>query len=301
MRVIEERDARTKNRKECKRIFDSKYSLSANLTSDGLYRLLDEGLITYADGSPQMYIKKGVVDKILDTMSDDYVGSVNFGHHDLATDPIAIIGEWKKSDLVSTYSEEGDGRKVLDVELHLYDDHIYVQQLRKQPYTYGLSAEFYAELDMDSSCDMGLPVIESIDLLDFAIVGECGNVNSSDIHLNGEDEMKTLKEWLAAHKTSESEVLEEVAPEPEVDVNDAVDESSDEQEDNVVELVASISSELDELRSENAALKEQLAALSEKYNDAFEKIKGLTLDVGTSGEPKEREPERKIRNGIGEL
>ena len=61
MRIIEERDARTKNRKEAKKIFDRRFSLSASHSED-TFRLLDEGLITYADGSPQMYIKKGVID-----------------------------------------------------------------------------------------------------------------------------------------------------------------------------------------------------------------------------------------------
>lgn len=308
MRVIEERDARTKNRKECKRIFDNKYSLGVFPASDGRYRLLDEGLVTYADGSPQMYIKKGVIDKIVENMSDDYEGSINFGHHDLATDPISIIGEWKKSDLIVSDSEEDDGRKVLDVELHLYDDHIYVQQLKRQPYTYGLSAEFYAELDMDASYDLGLPVIESIDLLDFAIVGECGNVNSSDIHLKGEDELKSLKEWLAAHKKPEEEPEELAVSE----INDDAEEEEDndeelnlaveeEEKDDFVEVVETLSSELEALRSENQTLKQQLSDLSSKYDETFEKIKNLTLDVGTSGFPKNSEPERKLRNGIGEL
>ena len=195
MRIIEERDARTEHRKEMKRIFDKRFSLSSSDAPSDTFRLLDEGLITYADGSPQMYIKKGVIDKLLENMSDDYEGSINFGHHDLASDPISIIGEWKKSDLFVEDSGNDDGRKVLNVRPHLWDDHIYVQQLKRQPYTYGLSAEFYGELDWDASYDMGIPVIGSIDLLDFAVVGECGNVNSSDIHLRGED-MGKLKDML---------------------------------------------------------------------------------------------------------
>ena len=308
MRVIEERDARTKNRKECKRIFDTKYVLAASPTSDGTFRLLDEGLITYADGSPQMYIKKGVIDKIVEEMSDDYEGSINFGHHDLASDPIAIIGEWKKSDLVIEDSGNDDGRKVLNVMLHLYDDHIYVQQLRRQPYTYGLSAEFFAELDYDASYDMGIPVIRSIDLLDFAIVGECGNVNSSDIHLKGEDELKSLKEWLMAHKKEEETPIEEETVELEVEevVEDTSEEDDDEEEEigddhEMFEAVEILSSELEKLRAENAELKQNFAEVSSKYEEIFAKIKSLTLDVGTSGGPQNPEPEKKIRNGIGEL
>lgn len=321
MRIIDEREARTKNRKECKRIFDSKYSLSVSSPSDGKFRLLDEGLITYADGSPYMYIKRGVIDKIVENMADDYEGSINFGHHDLATDPISIIGEWSKSDLEVADSEENDGRKVLNVTTHLYDDHIYVQQLRKQPYTYGLSAEFYGEIDYEASVDLGIPVIESVDLLDFAIVGECGNVNSSDIHLKGETDVSKLKEWLNLHKSTdevEEKPTEMAVEEEEVDVNDVAEEeetveaelSADEneeaigEEDKSEDMVAALnvlSEEIKSLRAENAALKEQVVDLNTRYNDTFDKIKGLTLSVGTAGEPKEPIEKKIVRNGIGEL
>lgn len=311
MRVIDEREARTKNRKECKRIFDSKYSLSVSSPSDSKYRLLDEGLITYADGTPYMYIKRGVIDKIYENMSDDYEGSVNFGHHDLATDPISIIGEWSKNDLEVADSEENDGRKVLNVTPHLYDDHIYVQQLKKQPYTYGLSAEFYGELDYEASYDLGIPVIESIDLLDFAIVGECGNVNSSDIHLKGETDVKKLKEWLNLHSSSD-EIEEQSVEEPVVDVNDETDEAEEVEEElsvpevddgeDMVSALNMLSDEIKNLRDENATLKNQIEQLNTKYNETFDKIKGLTLSVGTANDaPIQSESQRIIRNGIGEL
>lgn len=307
MRIIEERDARTEHRKEMKRIFDKRFSLSSSDAPSDTFRLLDEGLITYADGSPQMYIKKGVIDKLLENMSDDYEGSINFGHHDLATDPISIIGEWKKSDLFVEDSGNDDGRKVLNVRPHLWDDHIYVQQLKRQPYTYGLSAEFYGELDWDASYDMGIPVIGSIDLLDFAVVGECGNVNSSDIHLRGED-MGKLKDMLKKLHVEEEEteetpveetpVEEEETPVEEtelsVDTNDA-----DEDEEDVVEMFELMMNQISELKQENENLRSEV----NKLNATIDKIKNLKLSVGNStpGEKVTSEKRYAGKDGIGEL
>lgn len=322
MRIIEERDARTAHRKECKKIFDKKFSLSVTPSSeDDTYRLLDEGLITYADGSPQMYIKKGVIDKLLENMSDDYEGSVNFGHHDLATDPISIIGEWRKTDLFVEFSDENDGRKVLNVRPHLWDDHIYVQQLKRQPYTYGLSAEFYGELDWDASEDMGIPVIGSIDLLDFAIVGECGNVGSSDIHLRGEDVKKLdeLKKKFKIGVPEEEEIIEESveeSPEEEENVEETAEEvelsadsepensgdDDEEEEDDgedVVEMIELLLNQVTELKNENKSLRDEV----EKLNSTFKKIKELKVSVGNSDKPEKTVSDRRYagKDGIGEI
>lgn len=322
MRIIEERDARTAHRKECKKIFDKKFSLSVTPSSeDDTYRLLDEGLITYADGSPQMYIKKGVIDKLLENMSDDYEGSVNFGHHDLATDPISIIGEWRKTDLFVEFSDENDGRKVLNVRPHLWDDHIYVQQLKRQPYTYGLSAEFYGELDWDASEDMGIPVIGSIDLLDFAIVGECGNVGSSDIHLRGEDVKKLdeLKKKFKIGVPEEEEIIEESveeSPEEEENVEETTEEvelsadsepensgdDDEEEEDDgedVVEMIELLLNQVTELKNENKSLRDEV----EKLNSTFKKIKELKVSVGNSDKPEKTVSDRRYagKDGIGEI
>lgn len=318
MRIIEERDARTAHRKECKKIFDKKFSLSVTPSSeDDTYRLLDEGLITYADGSPQMYIKKGVIDKLLENMSDDYEGSVNFGHHDLATDPISIIGEWRKTDLFVEFSDENDGRKVLNVRPHLWDDHIYVQQLKRQPYTYGLSAEFYGELDWDASEDMGIPVIGSIDLLDFAIVGECGNVGSSDIHLRGEDVKKLdeLKKKFKIGVPEEEEIIEESVEESpeEEETTEEVELSADSEPENsgdddeeeeddgedVVEMIELLLNQVTELKTENKSLRDEV----EKLNSTFKKIKELKVSVGNSDKPEKTVSDRRYagKDGIGEI
>lgn len=301
MRIIEERDARTEHRKEMKRIFDKRFSLSSSDAPSDTFRLLDEGLITYADGSPQMYIKKGVIDKLLENMSDDYEGSINFGHHDLASDPISIIGEWKKSDLFVEDSGNDDGRKVLNVRPHLWDDHIYVQQLKRQPYTYGLSAEFYGELDWDASYDMGIPVIGSIDLLDFAVVGECGNVNSSDIHLRGED-MGKLKDMLKKLHVEEEETEEtpvEETPVEETELSVDTNDVEDEDEEDVAEMFELMLNQMAELKQENENLRSEV----NKLNATIEKIKNLKLSVGNSTPSEKVTSEKRYagKDGIGEL
>lgn len=312
MRIIEERDARTEHRKEMKRIFDKRFSLSSSDAPSDTFRLLDEGLITYADGSPQMYIKKGVIDKLLENMSDDYEGSINFGHHDLASDPISIIGEWKKSDLFVEDSGNDDGRKVLNVRPHLWDDHIYVQQLKRQPYTYGLSAEFYGELDWDASYDMGIPVIGSIDLLDFAVVGECGNVNSSDIHLRGED-MGKLKDMLKKLHVEEEETPVEETPVEETSVEETPAEETpveetelsvdtndaDEDEEDVAEMFELMMNQITELKQENENLRSEV----NKLNATIDKIKNLKLSVGNSTPSEKVTSEKRYagKDGIGEL
>lgn len=312
MRIIEERDARTRNRKEAKRIFDKRFSLSASSSID-TFRLLDEGLITYADGSPQMYIKKGVIDKLLENMSDDYEGSINFGHHDLATDPISIIGDWKKSDLFVEYSDEDDGRKVLNVRPHLWEDHIYVQQLKKQPYTYGLSAEFYGELDLEASEEMRVPVISSIDLLDFAVVGECGNVNSSDIHLGSEDmsKLKDLLNKLRAEEVEEEPVeeqlevseseadAEEEVVEEQLEVSEPEETDPVEEEEDAIEMFELLLSQLSDLREENERLRGEV----DKLNSTMDKIKSLKVSIGTAGAAEKPISDKRYagRDGIGEI
>lgn len=312
MRIIEERDARTRNRKEAKRIFDKRFSLSASSSTD-TFRLLDEGLITYADGSPQMYIKKGVIDKLLENMSDDYEGSINFGHHDLATDPISIIGDWKKSDLFVEYSDEDDGRKVLNVRPHLWEDHIYVQQLKKQPYTYGLSAEFYGEVDLEASEEMRVPVISSIDLLDFAVVGECGNVNSSDIHLGSEDmsKLKDLLNKLRAEEVEEEPVeeqlevseseadAEEEVVEEQLEVSEPEETDPVEEEEDAVEMFELLLSQLSDLREENERLRGEV----DKLNSTMDKIKSLKVSIGTAGAAEKPISDKRYagRDGIGEI
>ena len=225
--LIEKRNERTKQRKERKKKFDSIIGLAKSEDGRGLItlsadvatisdtnqiaRLLDEG---YCDNG--FVLMKGTIEKYLNgqnqyvtgwemkdgswqrtevlNLTDDFVGTVNLGHKEFATDPF-ILGEFKKSDF-TLVSLEND-RKALDVEVRLDEESVFVKELRRQPYDIGVSAEFYYHVDWDatekleSEYGMYMPVIDEIFIFAYGLVGECGNVNSSGLELKGEPMNKT--------------------------------------------------------------------------------------------------------------
>lgn len=193
--LIKDRDKRTAKRKMDKAKFDAMFDLSV----DNPYRirLLDEGMVTYADGSPYFYIKKGVIANLVDKLSDNYVGSINLGHMDFATFPF-ILGTWKKKDLVLV--DIGDGRMALDVTPHFDHDSMFIKELKRLPYDIAVSAEFSAHTDWGLSQNFGIQVVDEIypDDFNFAIVGEPGNVNSAGVRLALKGEEMTLTELSAA-------------------------------------------------------------------------------------------------------
>lgn len=335
MNVLEERDKRTKYRKECKKVFDAKFDMSSDTPNGGpVYRLLDEGVVTYADGTPMMYLMKGTLSKALAKMSDDATGYINYGHKDFATDPLSLIGEWKKSDFILKDSGENDGRQVLDVIPHFFDENVYVQQLRRLNFTVGLSAEFYAQENFDLteklSEEIGeyVPVIQDIELLTFAVVGECGNVNSSDISLSveGEDLMsikelvaKFMAEQTPAEELSVEETPAEEVTEEEVTEEEVSEEAVEEEEETVEEETAeedSVSEEdmeafcqylvdrISELETELENVRSQLSAQTSRHEAFMNKLKGLKLSVGNSEPNEDPQPENTSpyngSDGIGE-
>lgn len=270
--LLDEREKRNNNRKRVKKEIDALINLSVekkslekvclaphdskSLGAEGgfvTHRLLDEGAILYADGQIDCFIAKGTIEKYLNgenvhlktadgdvrNLTDDYVGTINYGHHDLATDPIALIGEWQKKDLHIVDIE--NGRKALDVDVRLDEDHIYVKQLRKLKYDVGLSAEFWCHYDTEKSEEMGFGVIDEIFIGDFAVVGECGNVNSSDLRLKGglempkDKELEVLEEEKIEEISEVEETTEEVVEEAEKDAEIEEKDASEQVEESVEE------------------------------------------------------------------
>lgn len=194
MNIIDKRDVRTARRKIAKKEYDSMIKLSAQKklsADDGTYRLLDEGAVVYANGDIDFYIQKGTLAKYMEALPDDYEGTINLGHIPFAQFPI-ILGTWTKDDL--TLVDIGDGRQGLDVRLRLDDGNSIVQDLRRASYTVGLSAEFGYSINEEASREYGLEIVDDLFITDFAIVGEAGNVGSSDVRLNVKGESMKIND-----------------------------------------------------------------------------------------------------------
>lgn len=88
--------------------------------------------------------------------------------------------------------DNGDGRKGLDVVLHLDEDSVFVKELKRMPYTLAVSAEFYYHINDKASEELGILTIDEIFVKDFAIVGDGGNVGSNDIELNTKGEKNKM-------------------------------------------------------------------------------------------------------------
>lgn len=199
--LLKERDKRTAKRKLDKKAWDKQFDLSAD--SKESIRLLDEGMVTYSDGSPWFYIKKGALSKLVSNMSDEYVGAINLGHMGFAEFPF-ILGTWKKKDL--SLVEIGDGRQALDVVPHFDYDSFIVKELKRVPYDVAISAQFGCHIDWDLSNRFGVEIVDEIypEGFTFAVVGEPGNVNSAGLKLALKGENMSLEELSAAIESRET-------------------------------------------------------------------------------------------------
>lgn len=194
--LIKDRDKRTAKRKLDKQKFDEMFDLAADSSGNSI-RLLDEGMVTYGDGSPYFYIKKGTLANLVSEMKDDYIGSINLGHMDFARFPF-LLGTWQKKDL--RLVDIGDGHMALDVTPHFDNDSMFIKEMKRLPYDLAVSAQFNAHVDWELSERYGVEVIDQIypENFNFAIVGEPGNVNSAGLRLAVKGETMTLEELSAA-------------------------------------------------------------------------------------------------------
>lgn len=266
MNFIDERDERTRKRKKAKQAFDKAinlsvlneenktYKLSVGATSMGNVRLLDEGAIVTANGDLDIFIMRGTIEKYLNgantqlknmdgelmNLTDDYVGSINIGHLPFAEFPVGIVGEWTKQDF--SVVDIDDDRKGLDVNMEVNSEHPLIKALEVQGIPVGVSVEMYLHFDEEASEEKDAPMVDEIFISDFAIVGECGNVGSSDtVRLQGVkmDEEKieeTIEETEETPETEETETEEEETSEETEETEEEVkEEIEEESEDNASE------------------------------------------------------------------
>lgn len=335
---------------------DNKKCTLALERSEGDVRLLDEGAIVTASGDLDLYIKKGAIRKYVNgqnkkltprsvygdiaenyfktpdepmNIDDKYEGTINIGHNDFATFPF-IVGTWKQSDLKVV--NNGDGRKGLDVDLKLNELHPLVQALQIQGIPVGVSVEMFLHIDEKATDNLAeekniyAPVVDEIFISDFAIVGECGNVGSSDsvilegVEMNIKDKIVTADvtveepieteeaEEIEETTTAETEEIEEEeeaeeTEEVEEDIVDEAEAEEGESEEDDVEEDNHVLEALDSLQGEITALKEQIDALKKTNrklsnklkakNEAdekfMEKFKGLEVSFGEKKEEAKEE------------
>lgn len=342
--LIDARDEMDERRKKFKKRIDGEIALSHSSKDSptkilSSHRLLDEGAIV-GDEYVNFFIKKGTLEKFLNgeneyipNVDDDFVGSVNLGHEDFATFPF-IIGEFTKQDFRLVGTE--NGRKALDVELHLDEDSMFVKELKRQPYSIGLSAEFYVHVDETASYDLGFEVIDEVCIFAYALVGDCGNVNSDGLQLKGEKKVEDIKVVEEANEEVEAEIEEEIEEaveeaeetndeeevEDEEDVQEDIEEVEDEESsfNEVSEAFESLQTQIDELTEQLSAREEKIDALEKKLsrvqkklkakNEEIEefsnKFKGLSVSLGLKRDEKETKKVETVTfhngsNGIGEL
>lgn len=332
MNIIDERDVRTVYRKLRKKEYDDLIKLSVDAGSEDV-RLLDEGMVVDAYGNPLFYIMKGTLEKYLDALPDDYIGSINLGHMDFATFPI-LLGKWTKDNF--TLVDIGDGRKGLNVRLDLDDENFIVKELKRADYDLGVSAEFGFHVNEQFTEEYGIEILDDIFISNFAIVGEAGNVNSSGIRLKGETKMVDVKELTAALEGSEKpdlaeinkkldalleketeevkeeaveetveEAVEEAQEEPAEEVKEeTVEEETVEAEPEidlaaVLETVKQLQEEVEALKEKNQSLTEELSAKRQAEAEFVEKFKSLSVSLYREKNATEEVAKDVYTDGIG--
>lgn len=323
--LLDDRDKRTIYRKLKKAEYDNMIDLSVR--NGEKVRLLDEGAVVTASGEIDFYIEKGALRRYLDEMPESYEGTINLGHRPFAEFPF-ILGKWHKSDLELV--DIGDGRQALDVKLHLDRNSVFVKELHRADYDVGVSAELYPygewkTLETEPGESKEVFCVSDLFITDFAIVGECGNVNSSGIDLKGGAELKLKELFSKEEKVEEAveEAVEETVEETVEEVTESEEETAEEEavEEEAVEeteeeevTLAEILEAVKTLKEENDSMMDKIAKLSEENTKLKTEIKDFTeqfpklsvkLNPNFGNEEVKEEVIEKSRyagnDGIGEL
>lgn len=300
-------------RKRIKKEFDESVTLAATRTgtSDEWLLLLDEGLQTWADGTPRFYIMKGVLKYYYEHLSPEFEGMINLGHAEYATFPYPL-GKWSKENL--ELRDAGNGRMALYVRPQFDYDSVFLKELARNKVEFGLSAEFTREIDYEASDRFGFPFFKQINIDAIGVVGDCGAVNAYGVQLKGDTDMtldmsklaetgksisleqlsdkidNLLKENASAEasveektepvvEASEEETAPETTPEPEEKASEEAPAPEPEQEP-----------EQEEGTQEEAAVTDALSAILKKVEDLTQQVQQLASEKeALSAQLKERE------------
>lgn len=277
MNIIDERDKRNRARRRMKDQYDSVMTLSAE---DRWYPLLQEGMVTYSDGSPYFYIMKGALRDYYENLSESYVGSINIGHTDLATFPERIVGSWTKDNLRITDLE--NGRQLLETNLPVNYEHPLIKALEAAPFDVGLSVEMgmHVNDELTRSTEnnpFNVPLVDSVNIYDYAIVGNAGDVNSMGIRLKGElpkmdERLKKLASLLSEEGTTSLADVSKLLDESLLEAEDKAEETkkAEEPAENLSETDEKAADETETLAEENVVPETEEA--SEETVEASEEV-----------------------------
>lgn len=256
MNIIDRRDKGNEHRKRMKEQYDSAMKLGVQESGEW-YPLLQEGMVTYSDGTPYFYIMRGTLERFYDELPVDYEGSINVGHTDLASFPDRVVGRWTKSNL--RVVDIDDGRQRLETNLPLNREHPIIKALEQSEFDVGLSVEMSMDVNWDLTDNQelnpfGVPIVERLFVYDYAIVGNAGDVNSMGVHLKGGSELqmnelakllskeggsniaeitklidKAMSDTEQAEEKEETTKLEEETPEEVAEEETAEEETSEEE------------------------------------------------------------------------
>lgn len=298
MNIIDRRDKGNEHRKRMKGQYDSAMKLGVQESGEW-YPLLQEGMVTYSDGTPYFYIMRGTLERFYDELPVDYEGSINVGHTDLASFPDRVVGRWTKSNLRVVDIE--DGRQRLETNLPLNREHPIIKALEQSEFDVGLSVEMSMDVNWDLTDNQelnpfGVPIVERLFVYDYAIVGNAGDVNSMGVHLKGGSELqmnelakllskeggsniaeitklidKAMSDTEQAEEKEETTKLEEETPE-EVAEEETAEEETSEEETSEEEAAEE---EAEEPAAEDTGFKALMAQLADELKSLREENASL--------------------------
>lgn len=299
MNIIDRRDKGNEHRKRMKEQYDSAMKLGVQESGEW-YPLLQEGMVTYSDGTPYFYIMRGTLERFYDELPVDYEGSINVGHTDLASFPDRVVGRWTKSNLRVVDIE--DGRQRLETNLPLNREHPIIKALEQSEFDVGLSVEMSMDVNWDLTDNQelnpfGVPIVERLFVYDYAIVGNAGDVNSMGVHLKGGSELqmnelakllskeggsniaeitklidKAMSDTEQAEEKEETTKLEEETPEEVAEEETAEEETSEEE---TSEEEASEEEVAEEPAAEDTGFKALMAQLADELKSLREENASL--------------------------
>lgn len=288
------------------------FSSSLKTEGENWCRLIDEGVVVDNNiftGEPMAYavVRKGVLKKWYDSLTDDFVGTIDKDHNRSID-----LGQFTKNDLRLVELE--DGRYAIDVNVKLDQELYAVKDLLKMNNRTALSVEMFVNADEYATAekvtgdktqgDYLVPLIDDLKIEGYAVClapksansykdGLLENAGATDINLikekefsmNKDEGLKALEQVEASAgpdvevsetepaevETVETVETETVDTEPAEPAEEAEQEVKEEAVSEEEDKLSAIEAEIKNLKAENASLKEENADLKAQLTLKAEK------------------------------